>query len=260
VGIGVAVLSHLWDTSPTGLFPVNCMLGGFAVARGAVVSTYGRTLADRLEQHRPGEYPTQLGGVSIRITDSKGVARLAPMLYAGGGWAIISFVVPDESALGPAAVTIVRDDGSQTEGRIVVTDLGPGLWTKNAESRGEVNGRVTQRFDNGEVREFDATACDAHGCRTVPIPVSEHVKTTVRMLGTGFRFTKANPRIQVMIGGRSVPVLSFGPAASSEPGQDPFNDQLTVEIPADLKGAGEVDLWFTVDGVLSNVVRLNIGA
>lgn len=245
VGIGIAVLSHLWRTSPDGLFPVNCMLGGFVVARGAVVSTYGPTLADHRESPKPGTWPYHLGGVSIRVTDSKGVARLARMLYAGGGWQIISFMVPPASALGPADVTILRDDGSTTTGQIVITDVAPGLWTGNHESRGEVVGRVTQRLPNGRVRVFDAEK---------PIPLAANVRTTIRMPGTGFRYVKSRNSVQVTIGGKSVKVVSFGPDTTT-----PYDDQLTVEIPEALKDAGNVDVWFTVDGVLSNVVRLNFG-
>ena len=254
-GMGLVVLSHLWNTTPGGLFPVNCMLGGFAVARGAVISTYGPTLADHREEHKPGIYPYTLGGVSIRVTDSRGVSRLAPLLYAGGGWQIISFVVPANAATGPADVTIERTDGSTVTGRIVVTDVAPGLWTNNAESRGEVTGQVTQRFANGKVHSFAATTCGKTGCRSVPIPLSASATTTVRMVGTGFRHVNAKPDIRVTIGGRRARVVSFGRDPSA-----PFNDQLTVEIPSGLKGAGEVDLWFTVDGVLSNVVRLNVGS
>lgn len=245
VGIGVAVLSHLWRTSPDGLFPVNCMLGGFAVARGAVVSIYGPTLADHQESPKPGTWPYHLGGVSIRVTDSKGVARLAHMLYAGGGWQIISFMVPPASALGPADVTIVRDDGSTTTGRIVVTDVAPGLWTTNAESRGGVVGKVTQHFRDGRVRVSDAAK---------PIPLAANVRTTVRMPGTGFRYVHSRSSVQVTIGGKPAKVVSFGPDTGT-----PYDDQLTVEIPNELKDAGDVDVWFTVDGVLSNVVRLNFG-
>ncbi len=253
-GIGLTVLSHLWKTTPGGLFPVNSMLGGFVVARGAVVSTYGPTLADHREVPKPGTYPYSLGGVSIRVTDSKGVSRFAPLLYAGGGWQIISFVVPAASAVGPADVVIVRKDGSSTTGRIVITDVAPGLWTKNGESRGEVIGQVTQRFPDGAIRTFEASTCGKNGCRAVPIPLSANTKTTVRMIGTGFRYVHGHGNVQVTIGGKPAKVVSFGPGPGTF-----YNDQLTVELPNELRGAGDIDLWFTVDGVLSNVVRLNCG-
>jgi uncharacterized protein (TIGR03437 family) len=183
--------------------------------------------------------------VSIRVTDSKGVGHLARMLYTGGGWQIINFMVPPASALGPADVTILRDDGSTTTGRIVVTDVTPGLWTNNAESRGGVVGKVTQRFRNGRVRVLDAAK---------PIPLAANVRTTIGMTGTGFRYVHSRDSLRVTIGGKPAKVLSFGPA-----GGTPYDDQLTVEIPNGLKDAGLVDVWFTADGVLSNVVQLNFG-
>lgn len=253
-GLGITVLSHLWKTSPGGLFPVNCMLGGFEVARGAVVSTYGNTLADHLEEHPAGVYPTRLGGVSIVVTDSLGVPRLAPMLYAGGGWDIISFVVPPDSALGTASVKVVRDDKSSATGTIVIADISPGFWTRNSESRGEVIGEVTQLLPDGKFRTFDSTTCGGDTCHTVPVPLAPTTKTTIRMIGTGFRFIGDHPDIKVSIGGQNAKVLAFGPDPSA-----PYNDYLTVEIPDSLAGAGEVDVWFTVNGVLSNVVRVNCG-
>jgi hypothetical protein len=36
-------------------------------------------------------------------------------------------------------------------------------------------------------------------------------------------------------------------------------DQVTIQLPVELKGAGETDLMMTVDGVLSNVVRIHCG-
>jgi len=167
------------------------------------------------------------------------------MLYEGGGRQIISIKVPPASAPGPADVTILRDDGSSTTGRIVVTDVAPGLWTTNAESRGGVVGQVTPRHRNGRVRIIDAAT---------PIPLAANIRTTIRMPGTGFRYVHSRDSLRVMIGGKTAKVVSFGPA-----GGTPYDDQLTVEVPNELKDAGTVDVWFTVDGVLSNVVQLNFG-
>jgi hypothetical protein len=43
---------------------------------------------------------------------------------------------------------------------------------------------------------------------------------------------------------------------STEPG----NDQLTIRLPDALEGVGETDLYFTVNGQISNVVRINCGS
>jgi hypothetical protein len=50
-----------------------------------------------------------------------------------------------------------------------------------------------------------------------------------------------------------VPVLSYGT------GDAPGMDQLTLAIPASLRGIGETDLIAHVSGRVANVVRIRIG-
>ena len=59
--------------------------------------------------------------------------------------------------------------------------------------------------------------------------------------------------IRVTVGGVAVPVVSFGAA------DDVGRDQVTIQLPAELRGAGESDLAMTVNGMLSNVVRIHCG-
>ena len=76
-GLGIVVLSRLSrKTSPSGLFPVNFACSAASWSHAVrIVSTYGPTRSPVImENHKPGIYPTKLGGVSIRLTaDSKGV-------------------------------------------------------------------------------------------------------------------------------------------------------------------------------------------
>ena len=55
------------------------------------------------------------------------------------------------------------------------------------------------------------------------------------------------------MGGVAVPVVSFGAADTVG------RDQVTIQLPAELRGAGETDLVMTLNGVLSNVVRIHCG-
>ena len=63
-----------------------------------------------------------------------------------------------------------------------------------------------------------------------------------------------HPDVQATAGGVALPVVSIGPAG------EPGNDQLTVRIPDALRGAGASELYFTVNGELSNVVQIDFGA
>jgi cytochrome c peroxidase len=240
-GIGMVLLAHLWHADPHGIFTVNQPGGGMVIARGANASTYGRILADR-ETAGPGY---RLSNISIRVIDSRGVSRPAKLLWTGAGWSSANLVIPENSATGPAQVVVLRADGSQTAGGILVADAAPALWTATGDGRGPVVAQVRQGG-----AQFPAWRCTSKGCRTVPIPLAPGVSTTVRIDGTGFRHASA---VQVWIDGMQVPVESFG----AIPGGS--RDEVTVKIPDPLAGRGEVDLYMVADRALSNVVRIDCG-
>jgi len=250
-GIAMALLSHLWRADPHGLFTVNQPAGGFVIARGANSSAYGRTLAQREAQAHGTHLPLKLGDVTVRVTDSRGVARLAPLSWTGAGWSTINLVIPADAALGPADVTVVREDGSQTRSRIIIANVAPGLWTATQDGRGPVIGQVSQRFTDGGAAQFPSWTCSKGHCQTVPIPLTHRASTSVRIEGTGFRFASSKAAVHVTIDGIAVPVESFGPVPESS------LDHVTIRLPDELIGHGEADLLLIADGALSNVVRIN---
>lgn len=238
-GIGMTLLAHLWHADVHGVFTVNQPAGGLVIARGANASAYGRILAER----QTSATGTKLSNISIRVTDSRGASRLAPLLWTGAGWSSTNLIVPDNSAPGPAEVTVVRSDGSKTASRIIIADVAPGLWTAAADGRGPVIGQVYQRGP-----EFPAWSCTTT-CRTVPIALSPSLSTRLHLEGTGFRHASS---VRVVIDGTVLPVESFGPMPSSS------RDQLMVKLPDTLIGRGETDVYLIADGALSNVARINL--
>ena len=245
-GLGLAISSHLWRTKPLGLFIVSLSRGGIALARGGLATGYGPILADQTMSARE-PLPVELGNISVRITDSRGVSRLAPLLYTGAGWGFISFIVPEECATGLATVEVVRKDGSSSGARVLIGDVAPALLTATADGRGAAIAWMTQ---DGKSRPV--WNCD-EGCRGLPIPLAAGVETTVRLLGSGFRNARNGSGVRAIAGGMAVPVVSMGPST------EPANDQLTIRLPDQLIGAGMIDFYFIVDGELSNVVRIDCG-
>jgi uncharacterized protein (TIGR03437 family) len=254
-GIAMILAAHLWSGDPHGLFVVNHVNGGMALARGGLASAYGPTLAEREMTAVAGRpLPLVLGNVSVRVRDSRGTARLARLQYAGAGWANISFVVPKSAALGPAEVAVVRSDGSVSAARVIIADVAPGFFTASGDARGAVMGEVVQQAaGSGQTKTFAASECAGYVCRAVPIELSGGLRTTVRLVGSGIRNAGPHAVIRVTVGGIGVPVVSFGAA------DDVGRDQVTIQLPAELRGAGETDLVMTVNGVLSNVVRIHCG-
>jgi uncharacterized protein (TIGR03437 family) len=251
-GIGMVLLAHSWSADAHGFIAVNQPNGGFVIARGANASGYGRILADR-ELSAAWPLPLKLGNISVRVTDARGVARMAQISWTGAGWSSINFVVPANSATGPAEVAVVRSDGSESSSGILIEDVAPGLWTASGDGRGPLIGNVSQRSPDGKATQFPAWACTKEGCHAVPIPLGERISTRLRIEGTGFRHASSTAAIVVTVDGISVPVESFRAMPNGS------RDEVTVTLPASLIGRGEVELLMTVDGALSNVVRIHCG-
>jgi uncharacterized protein (TIGR03437 family) len=160
-------------------------------------------------------------------------------------------------------MTIVRKDGSRISTNFIVTDAAPGFFT-HVSCRGPASGTATRVSADGRRWQSEISFCTppGHGpnaspyadCRTIPIPVTKGATTTVRLRGSGLRYAGSLSNIDVTIAGQRVPVVAFGPT-----GEDGV-DQITIEIPAELRGLGEADLLCHVNGRVSNAVRIGIGS
>jgi uncharacterized protein (TIGR03437 family) len=253
VGMGLILESHLRATVEHGLFPVNTG-GGPDLPRGGLIVAYGPVMAARDEasyaQRTP---PTTLGGIKVEITDAKGVSRLAGLIWASEGWGQVNFVVPDDSAVGPARLTILRDNGSRLSTSITIADTAPGFWT-NMSCPGPVKGTAVHEFGDGRRVESQVSSCVNQVCASLPIDVPAKAKTTVRLSVSGFRHARSVEEVEIMIGGTRVPVVSFGP--TGEAGMD----QVTIEIPASLRGKGGMEMIARVRGRVTNAVRIRFGS
>jgi uncharacterized protein (TIGR03437 family) len=163
----------------------------------------------------------------------------------------VNFIVPTAAASGPGHITLVRADGSRAIANTTIVDAAPALWTAFANGRGPVMGEATI-FIRGRRRNTPTYRCEESVCRTERIVLSPDQSTELRLIGTGFRHMRAPAEIRVEIGGVAVPVAGIRPAAQ------PGVDWLTVRLPAGFIGSGETDLLCWVDGLVSNVVRINL--
>jgi uncharacterized protein (TIGR03437 family) len=252
-GMGRLIEAHLRATEERGMFVVSAG-GGPDLPRGGFAMAYGPAMASQDSQAvNPQHLPKVLGGISVQITDSRGITRPAGILWAHAGWGQVNYVVPPESATGPAKMTVVRADGSSNVSNITVADFAPGFWT-GVSCRGPALGFAKQVFADGRTISTKLSECKGVECHTLPIPVADGARTTIQLVASGFRYAASAADIEVMVGGVRVPVVSYGPAA------DEGVDQVTVEIPTSLRNLGEADLICHVKGRVSNAVQVHIGA
>jgi uncharacterized protein (TIGR03437 family) len=73
------------------------------------------------------------------------------------------------------------------------------------------------------------------------------------LYGTGIRFRQPNGVVTATIGGVNAPVQYAG-----DQGQFVGLDQVNIEIPRSLRGSGLVDVIVTVDGKITNTLKIHV--
>lgn len=226
---------------------------GTQFAPESIVAAFGVNLATAT-QTATAPLPTQLAGTTVKVTDSAGVERAAPLFAVTPTQ--VNYQIPPGVALGTATITITAGDGQVTTGTIRITNVAPGLFAANANGQG-VAAAVALRVRADGSQSFEPVArFDAALGRFVSVPIDLGPATDEVFLvafGTGLRFRSALSAVSVRIGGVEVPVL-FAGAQGALVGVD----QVNVRLPRELTGRGEVDVLLTVDGQAANTVRINI--
>ncbi len=245
-GIGLEVQLHQWSMTPDNLITVSAGAGAIEIPQGGIAIGYA-LITQIPESATTWPLPTELGGVSLRITDAAGVERLAPLLYAGIG--SINFLVDPGTAPGLARTALLRrgSSGAEPEGSIIVSPVAPGFFSATMNARGPAVGIAVGRESTHALFECD----DVADCRTIPVDVARDGSTLVHIYGTGFR--NATEPLRATIGGHHVHIVEAGPQPEVA-----YNDRLVLQIGTELAGLGEEDLVFWKGSRVSNVVRIRL--
>lgn len=203
--------------------------------------------------------PTELAGVTVKIRDSAGTERNAPLFFASD--AQINFLVPLGAINGAATVTVMRGTTAVGAGTFNVDTVSPGLFTANSNGQGVPAAILIRVKANGMQSQEQVAVFNATTNRFEPVQIDLGPEGDVVVLvgfGTGFRRRTALSNVSCTIGGTNAQVDFAGAQGSLE-----GLDQTNIIIPRSLAGPagmprGVVDLAFTVDGKTANTVQLNI--
>jgi uncharacterized protein (TIGR03437 family) len=184
----------------------------------------------------------------VMVRDSAGVERAATVFGVAPGQ--LSFVLPTETSMGTAAVTVRR--GSTTLGiaSASVGAVSPGIFTANASGAGVPAGLAMLVESGGRRNIVDLFQWT--GAMFLPRPLMAASEDVYLLLfGTGIRGYR--DRVTAAIAGEPVPVA--GVAAQGEfAGLDQAN---LGPLARGISGArGEAELVLTVDGVAANAVTI----
>lgn len=228
--------------------------GGAELAPEALVAAFGSNLTTSTQAAPPGTLPTQLAGASVRVKDSQGTERLAPLFFAGPTQ--INYQMPPGTANGAAIITVTNGLDPVASGTTTIARVAPSLFAANANGK-EVAAANALRVRTNGTQQFEPVArYDTTLGRFVTVPIDlgpEGEQVFLVLYGTGLQFRSALSGVAPNIGGVPNEVL-FAGAAPGFVGLD----QVNLRLSRTLIGRGEVDVVLTVDGKAANTVRINI--
>jgi uncharacterized protein (TIGR03437 family) len=223
------------------------------LAPESIVAAFGTNLASETQMATVLPLPTALAGTSVKVKDSFGDERLAPLFFVSP--AQVNYLMPTGTVTGMATITVVRNNVTVAIGSSQISPIAPALFAANANGQG-VAAAVLLRVKPDGSQLFD-TVSDFDQTRQlfVPLPIDlgpESDQVFLLLFGTGIRGRSSLTKVSVQVGGVNVETLYAGPQ-----GDFAGLDQLNLRLPRTLIGRGEVDLVITVDGLIANAVRLN---
>jgi uncharacterized protein (TIGR03437 family) len=223
-----------------------------AVAPSSLATLYGSNLASGPTQASALPLPTNLGGLTLSVTDATGAQRPATLSYVSASQ--VNFVLPSGAALGDATFTATSASGSQTA-TTLIQNVAPTLFSMSGNGGGVAAATAVEvpTANPQQQTPVPVFECSASGCTATPINVGVSGTVYLTLYGTGIRNVSALANVQVSINGVNVPVQYAG-AQPSFPGLD----QVNVSLPATLSGSGNANVVLTVSGQVSNTVVVNI--
>ena len=198
--------------------------------------------------------PTQLGGLELKVRSALGSERTAPLFFVSPEQ--INFQVPAGISTGTATVFVYQNGSYRNYGPVQIVQFSPGIFTTNASGTGLASAVALRVKADGSQSFEPVSVFDPAQNRVVARPIdlgAETDRVFLLLFGTGWRGRTALSAFKAKIGGVDAPV-SFAGAQGDFAGLD----QMNVELPASLRGRGEVTINCTVDGKAANAVTVTI--
>ncbi len=223
--------------------------GDFGLAAASIASGFGEGLAGEEAMATSVPLPTLLAGTSVRITDSSGGSRLAPLFFVSARQ--INYLVPEETSEGLALVAVETSGQQVASGTVRINPVAPALFSADSSGEGPAAASFLRVASGGTRTE--ALTFDPESRANLPIDLGpEGDQIFLLLFGTGVRgFTES---VSATVGGESVRVL--GTVAQ---GQFVGLDQINIgPLPRSLAGRSEVNVVLTADGKPANTVTVNV--
>ncbi|MGH9845324.1 MAG: hypothetical protein ACREEM_41960, partial [Blastocatellia bacterium] len=231
------------------------------LAPESIVAAFGTGLATAIQAATTIPLPTALAGTSVKLRDSAGTERLAPLFFVSP--AQLNYLIPVGTATGVATITVTSGNGAVSVGSAQIAVVAPGLFSANANGQG-VAAAIALRVKADGSQSYEPVAqFDAGQNKFVAVPVdlgpdlgNASDQVFLILFGTGLRRHSGLSSVSARIGGPNgvdAQVIFAG-------AQDGFVglDQVNARLPRSLIGRGEVDITLMADRQAANTVKVNI--
>lgn len=241
------------DTEPVFSSTETCLVDildgagyAYSISQDEIFTIFGNNLASSTALATSTKLPSTLADATVAITDSTGKSTPALLSYAGPGQ--INAVVPAGVHVGPATVQVTNKIGTDSI-PFFIQRVAPGLFSADASGMGYAAANLVRITASGKQTIEPVVSVDAKGNITA-VPIAFNGDRLVLVLyGTGIRQRSSLANTIVYFNGEAkLPV--YAGAQNQYYGLD----QLNIDLPPSLAGAGDVSIWLSVDGQYSNSV------
>ncbi len=225
------------------------------LASEGIAAAFGKNLAIGVFIADEMPLPKNLGGTVVKIKDSTGVEKMASLFYVSPTQ--VNYLIPKDVAPGQATVTIISSDGLTSKQTITVATTAPGIFSADSTGAGFAAANVTRVKANGAQINESIVRFDTAQNKFVAVPLNLGAdqgaatdQVYLILYGTGIRNRST---VTATIGGLKADVAYAG-AQGFYAGLD----QINLQIPRSLIGKGETTVDLTIDGKISNSVKIHI--
>ena len=224
---------------------------GVTIAPESIASAFGTGLATAARSAQSTPLPTELNGTKVRVIDSQGVERLAPLFYVSATQ--INYQIPAGTSPGLATISIGTNGNLVGSGTVNVAATMPGVFSASTNGNGYAAANI-QRIRDGNSTYEDVTRFDTAQNKQVPIPIDfgSGDELYLVLYGTGIRSHNGLNNVRATVGGVECEVV-YASGHCCYVGVD----QINIRLPNSLAGRGDVGVVLTVDGVAANTVNVN---
>lgn len=224
------------------------------LAPESIAAAFGINLATGTQTAPGTELPTQIEGVSIKLIDSAGAERLAPLFFISP--AQINFQVGANTASGEALIQATDAAGTTSTGNALISGVAPGLFSANSDGQG-IAAALVLRVQPDGLQSYELTArYDQSLMKFVSLPVNtaaDPEQVFLVLYGTGIRNRSNLSNVSVKIGGIDAQVTFAGAQ-----GEYTGLDQVNIRLAKEFAGRGDVVVELIVDGRMANPVNIYV--